>query len=76
MKLAINTIDGWGLSNEACRELLPKNLFTLKANQLYITNTSVLKVGMPCKLQSENWPIVLQQEFQLLSLESMINFTT
>ena len=76
MALAIDTIDGWGLSNKARRELLPKNsrvtLYLLfisqyKAfNQLYITNKTErfsFKIGRAvqfAKLINEDWPIVLQ----------------
>ena len=62
MAIAIDTIDGWGLSNKACRELLAKKskgnaVFAIHftVNQLYITNKtkrSVLKVGVSCGLRS------------------------
>ena len=76
MALAIDTIDGWGLSNKACRELLPKKSkvtlyfpFILQYkpfNQLYITNKTErfsFKSGhavQVAKLIKQDWPIVLQ----------------
>ena len=48
MTLAMDITDGWGLSNEARRELLPKKTKVM----LFITNKTVLKVGVPCGLQS------------------------
>ena len=76
MALAIDTIDGQGLSNKACRELLSKKskimlylpfILQKKAfNQLYITNKMEhfsFKSGRAVqvvKLITEDWPIVLQ----------------
>ena len=73
MALAIDTIDGQGLSNAVHRELLPKKSkvmlylpFILVFNQLYITNKMEhfsFKSGRAmwvAKLIEEDWPIVLQ----------------
>ena len=61
MALAIDTIDGQGLSNEARCELLPKKskvtlYFHSKSRLTSCTlltrqSASVLKVGVPCSLQ-------------------------
>ena len=76
MALAIDTVDGRGLSNEARRVLLPKkskvmlyllSIIRLKPfNQLYITNKtegfSFISGGAVrvAELIKEDWPIVLQ----------------
>ena len=58
MTLAIDIIDGQGLSNEARHELPAYRLsISHSFHQLYITNmtkwsTSVLKVGVLCRYQS------------------------
>ena len=74
MALAINAIDGWGLSNKAYHELLPKKskvtlyllFITRPFNQLYITNKTQrfsFKSGgavRVAKLTKQDWPILLQ----------------
>ena len=54
MPLAIVTIDGWGLSNKARCELLPKKskviLYLPSCTLLTRQSASVLKVGMLCGL--------------------------
>ncbi len=63
MVLAIDTIDGQGLSNEVHHELLSKEEqsdavfavhFTVKGSCTLLTrwSISVLKVGVPCGLRS------------------------
>ena len=46
MALAIDTIDGWGLSNEACRELIPKKSKVMLYFLLILRSVSVLKVDV------------------------------
>ena len=72
MALAIDTIDGRGLSNEARHELLPRKSkvmlylpFISQFNQLYITNKTEcfsFKSGHAMWVAKliKDWPIVLQ----------------
>ena len=76
MALAIDTVEGRGLSNEARRELLPKKskmmlylpFITRQKlfNQLYITNKTERfsfisgRAVRVAELIKEDWPIVLQ----------------
>ena len=59
MALAIDTIDGRGLSNEVRHELLPKKsnvtLYLLFITVVHYQQDAVLqflKVGMPCRFRS------------------------
>ena len=74
MALAINTIDGWGLSNEAHRELLPKKrlYFPSFHSESHLTSCTLLHnkterfsfksrhAMQAVKPIKENLPIVLQ----------------
>ena len=78
-ELAIDTVDGWDLSNETCRVLLPKKSKVMPFNQLYITNKTerfsfisgrAMRVS---KLIEEDWSIELQHRLYRLRLWSLYN---